>query len=250
MSNGCRSWMLKMPYATLLATLLCIIGVGVFCGCIYRVFTLCLRMFDEVFHFHLDWLEPVQLVCMIVGVAMAALGIMILLVGCLTTGSTRARVFRSRPGRARGRTSCAVFMGVAYILQMAWMLMFGVLVIGCVMFAIFWNMCLSDRVQVLQECIDFRQFAFVFPNNTREEDMQVCGAGEQKLFCKDYVENIQVNLVLSAVGCFLVLLSLVNYLMCLAANYAHIKDQEKFVDLSEMQYLQVSEPGTLAKDRF
>ena len=40
--------------------------------------------------------------------------------------------------------------------------------------------------------------------------MQVCGAGEQKLFCKDYVENIQVNLVLSAVGCFLVLLSLVR----------------------------------------
>ena len=42
--------------------------------------------------------------------------------------------------------------------------------------------------------------------------MQVCGAGEQKLFCKDYVENIQVNLVLSAVGCFLVLLSLVRSL--------------------------------------
>ena len=49
-----------------------------------------------------------QLVCMIVGVAMAALGIMMLLVGCLTPGSTRTRVFRSRPGRARGRTSCAV----------------------------------------------------------------------------------------------------------------------------------------------
>ena len=48
----------------------------------------------------------------------------------------------------------------------------------------------------------------------------------------------------------LVICRQVNYLMCLAANYAHIKDQEKFVDLSEMQYLQVSEPGTLAKDRF
>ena len=54
-------------------------------------------------------------------------------------------------------------MGIAYILQMAWMMMFGVLVIGCVMFAIFWNMCLSDRVQVLQECIDFRQFGGCSP---------------------------------------------------------------------------------------
>lgn len=38
--------------------------------------------------------------------------------------------------------------------------------------------------------------------------------------------------------------------MCLAANYTRIKDQEKFKDLQELQYLQESEMGTLPKDRF
>ena len=41
--------------------------------------------------------------------------------------------------------------------------------------------------------------------------------------------------------------------MCLAANYAHIKNQEKFMelrDLQDMQFLNDSEMSTLPKDRF
>ena len=69
-------------------------------------------------------------------------------------------------------------MGIAYILQMAWMLMFGALVIGCVMFAIFWNMCLSDRVQVLQECIDFRQFGGCGAVFVSPDERGACPAGD------------------------------------------------------------------------
>lgn len=46
------------------------------------------------------------------------------------------------------------------------------------------------------------------------------------------------------------ILQQVHYLMCLAANYAHIKDQEKFMDLQEIQFLHESEMSTLPKDRF
>lgn len=239
-----------MPYATLVATMLCLVGVGVFCGCIYRVFTLLLRMCAEVFYVHLQWLEPVQLACLCVGVAMAVIAVLMLLVGCLSTGATRSRVFRSRPGRVRGRTSCALFMGVAYVLQVAWLLLFGVVVVASVIAALFWRVCQTDRVQVNDQCIDLTQFSFVFPEESSEQDMQVCGPAEVKMFCSDFIYNIHVNLAISSVACFLVLLSLVNYLMCLSANYAHIKDQEKFDDLSEMQYLQVSEPGTIPKTTF
>lgn len=38
--------------------------------------------------------------------------------------------------------------------------------------------------------------------------------------------------------------------MCLSANYARIKDNEKFQELQELQYLQDTEMGTLSKDRF
>ena len=38
--------------------------------------------------------------------------------------------------------------------------------------------------------------------------------------------------------------------MCLAANYAHIKDHSKLMELQELQFLHESELSTLPKDRF
>ncbi|GFW24679.1 neuronal membrane glycoprotein M6-b [Trichonephila clavipes] len=49
--------------------------------------------------------------------------------------------------------------------------------------------------------------------------------------------------ILSFVASVVVLISLLHYIMCLAANYTRIKDQEKFKDLQELQYLQDSEMG-------
>ena len=72
------------------------------------------------------------------------------------------------------------------------------------------------------------------------EDMQVCGAEELKMFCKDYVEVAEVSFILSTVAAFVVSLSIVHYLMCLSSNYPYIRDQEKISDLQEMQYLHES----------
>jgi hypothetical protein len=69
------------------------------------------------------------------------------------------------------------------------------------------------------------------------EDLEVCGPEELKMFCKDYVEIAEVSFILSTVAAFVVTLSVVHYLMCLASNYAYIRDQEKISDLQEMQYL-------------
>lgn len=79
---------------------------------------------------------------------------------------------------------------------------------------------------------------FLFPNNTRLQDMQVCGSQEIKLFCKDFVEKAEVMFILATAASILVILSLIHYLMCLSANYAHIRDHEKFQELQELQYLQ------------
>lgn len=90
----------------------------------------------------------------------------------------------------------------------------------------------------------------MFPRNTRLEDMKVCEAHELKLFCKDYVEKVEVMFILATMACLLIILSLVHYLICLSANYAHIRDHDKFQELQEMQYL--SDPDALisSKDRF
>ncbi|KAJ9584230.1 hypothetical protein L9F63_021435, partial [Diploptera punctata] len=249
--SRCQDCMTRIPYATLIATIMCIVGVGVFCGTMYRGATLSALMFDEVFHLRLSWLEAVQLIFVILGASMGALGLMILFVGCLATGATRHKVYRAWGARVGGRISCAVFMGITYVLEIAWLLMLCFLVVVTLIFTIFWGLCSDKDVQNNRKCIDFKQFYFMFPENTRPQDMEVCDTHEIKLFCKDYVERAEVMFILASVACVLVIISLIHYLMCLSANYAHIRDHEKFQELQDLQYLQDPELSVAgSKDRF
>jgi hypothetical protein len=89
----------------------------------------------------------------------------------------------------------------------------------------------------------------MFPQGTKQEHLKVCGEHDVKLFCKDYTEKIEVMVILATVASVLVILSLVHYLMCLAANYAHIRDHEKFQELQDLQMLSDNDM-LVGKDRF
>ncbi|KAG6458643.1 neuronal membrane glycoprotein M6-b [Manduca sexta] len=245
MGDACQACLTRVPHATLIATIMCCLGVGVFCGTMYRGSALSILMFDEVFHFRLIWIEALQMIFIVGSACMAALGFMLLCLGCLTTGATRQKVYRAWRARVGGRISCAVFMIITYILTFVWILLLGFLVITTFLFTIFWKLCLKPDTN----CIDFTQFDFMFPSSVRQEDMKICGEHKIKLFCKDCVEKAEIMFILAMVACILVILSLVHYLMCLSANYAHIRDHEKFQELQELQYL--TNPDLHAsKDRF
>ncbi|KAH8373443.1 hypothetical protein KR009_006994, partial [Drosophila setifemur] len=244
----CQSCMARIPYATLIATLMCLLGVGIFCFTMYRGASLTVIMVDQVFHLRLIWIEAVQMIFVIIGAGMAALGIMILFVGFLATGATRYKVYRAWRSRVGGRISCAVLMGITYVLNFVWSLILCFLVVVTFIYTMFWNMCSS--VEQSQSCIDLTQFHFMFPPNTKLEDMKVCEKYEIKAFCKDGVENAEVMFILATLSTLLVILSLVHYLMCLSANYAHIRDHEKFQELQEIQNLNELEYSATSKDRF
>ncbi|XP_017782949.1 PREDICTED: neuronal membrane glycoprotein M6-b isoform X2 [Nicrophorus vespilloides] len=246
--GGCDSCISRIPYATLIATIMCVLGVVVFCGTMYRGSTLALLMFEQVFKLRLFWIEAVQMAFVVIGACMGALGFMILTVGFLTTGATRYKVYRQWGSRVGGRISCAVFMVITYILQIAWVLMFIFLVIVTFIFTTFWWMCANPRVASKQDCIDFTQFNFFFPSGHHQEHMKVCGDQDVKLFCKDYVEKAEIMFILATVSCILIIMSLIHYLMCLAANYAHIRDHEKMLELQDLHYL--TDPDLGHKDRF
>lgn len=74
--------------------------------------------------------------------------------------------------------------------------------------------------------------------------MEVVGTSEVKMFCKDYVEHATVMFILSTIACFVVIISLVHFLMALSANYAHIRGHDKFTELQDLHDL-TSETLTL-----
>lgn len=90
----------------------------------------------------------------------------------------------------------------------------------------------------------------MFPSSIPQEHLKICEEFKVKVFCKDTVEKAEVMFILATVSCLLIILSLVHYLMCLAANYAHIRDHEKFQELQEIQNLNEFEYSTTSKDRF
>ena len=79
---------------------------------------------------------------------------------------------------------------------------------------------------------------------TQRVDMEVVGTSEVKMFCKDYVESATVMFILSTIACFIVIISLVHFLMALSANYAHIRGHDKFSELQDLHDL-TSETITL-----
>lgn len=138
------------------------IGVGIFCGTMYRGSSLTIIMFDTVFHLRLAWIDAIQIIFVIVGASMAALGFMILFVGCLATGATRHKVYRAWGSRVGGRISCAVFMGITYVLKLLWIVILCFLAIVVFVFVIFWNMCSNEHVRTHFNCIELNQFCKFF----------------------------------------------------------------------------------------
>jgi hypothetical protein len=53
---------------------------------------------------------------------------------------------------------------------------------------------------------------------TQRVDMEVVGTSEVKMFCKDYVEHATVMFILSTIACFVVIISLVHFLVSLSLN--------------------------------
>lgn len=246
---GCwRSFVTRIPYATLIATVMCMIGVGVFCGTMYRGASLTVIMMDQVFRQRLIWIETLQIIFVIIGASMGAIGLMVLFIGFLATGATREKVYRAWGSRIGGRISCAIFMTITYLLNIMWILILSFLVIVTFVFTIFWNLCSNPDVESNRTCIDLVQFAFMFPAGTRQEDLRICEKFKIKAFCKDAVEQAEIMFILASVACLLIILSLVHYLMCLAANYAHIRDHEKLQEFQEIQYLQEMEDNYEPKD--
>lgn len=159
LGNCCKSCITRIPFATLMATMMLLIGVGVFCGTMYRGSSLAVIMFDNVFHLKLLWIEAIQMIFVVIAASMAALGFMILFVGFLATGATRHKVYRAWGSRVGGRISCAVFMVVTYTLKIVWILILCFLSIVTFCFTIFWKMCSKTEVQTHRTCIDLTQFS-------------------------------------------------------------------------------------------
>ncbi|XP_013790820.2 neuronal membrane glycoprotein M6-a-like, partial [Limulus polyphemus] len=194
--GGCLRCMSRIPYATLIATVMCVAGSGLFLGSMYRGAALTLKIFEDLFHIRFHGtsgdlrLTDLRVIFVVIGGVMGVVCVFLLVVGVLATGATRERVYRGWKARVGGRISCALFLVITYILDVAWMLVLACLVIISFIFMVSWGLCNQIKVANGQsQCIDLSNFDFMFPSGTKYENLRICSEGKVKEFCKDYVSG-------------------------------------------------------------
>ncbi|XP_064482239.1 neuronal membrane glycoprotein M6-a-like isoform X2 [Ornithodoros turicata] len=262
MKMGCCSrvprCLSRVPFATLIATVMFCAGVAIFLGSTQRAAASTLRIVDLLLPTVVTsgsrprpryGADEVRAGLVGGGVTMGVLGLALLVIACLATGPTRERLgWRARAG---SRFCCALLMGLAYVALLGWIALSACAGLAATLCWLAGGMCSQMRDETA--CVDLRQFEFLLPTDgTTQSQLVLCG-GRRKEFCKDHVEGSTVLWILGAASGVLVVLSLVHHLMCLAANYAHIKDQQKMGDLQLLHDLQETEMAALgpaSKDRF
>lgn len=252
----------RVPFATLIATVMFCAGVAIFLGSVQRAAASTLRVVELLKPAVVSsdsrppppyGADDVRAALVGGGVAMGLFGLALLVLACLATGPTRERLgWRARAG---SRFCCAIFMGLAYVVLLAWLALGACSALASTLCWLAGGMC--DTLRDEGACLDLRPFEFLLPKgrgyaSSAQSPLVLCG-GRRKEFCKDHVETATVLWGLGAASGLLVVLSLVQHLMCLATNYAHIKDQQKMGDLQLLHDLQETEMATLgrgSKDRF
>lgn len=238
----CGGCITRTPHASLLALIMCWVGAGIFCGSMHRGITLTLSLLQEVFKVSdgLAWFEPVQLAFTITGAVMGAVSVMILVTSILATGDTRLEVYTSRRGRAGGRLATGVFIILSYVLLLAWLLIFIVNIVVTTLYTLSWGVCSDTDLRGPDGALDFYYFNFLFPPGSQRVNMLLEGPLEINLFCREFVERAEIMFILSTISSFIVIMSLVHFLMALSANYAHIRGYDKFTDLKDLYTMDFS----------
>ncbi|VDP28031.1 unnamed protein product [Soboliphyme baturini] len=155
------------------------------------------------------------------------------LIGFLSTGSNRTRIYTGWKARLGGCISCAIFLVFTYAAHLFWIFVFSVVVALTVIYFIFYRVCLLMPDYTTATCLDLSVFSPVLNMTGRPASLKICGSNLQQ-FCT-LAETASNYYAIAYFAAAAVMLSLVHFMICLAANYAHIKHGYKYFELKEVE---------------
>ncbi|CAF98202.1 unnamed protein product, partial [Tetraodon nigroviridis] len=187
---GCFECCIKclggVPYASLVATILCFSGVALFCGCGHVALTGTLTMlenhFSRITSDHATLTLVIQIFQYIIyGIAsfFFVYAIILLAEGFYTTSAIKKELQSDFKTTVCGRCITAFFMFLTYILALTFIAIFGFTAIPVFLFFNVWTTCAamsapnSNITSVDSICVDVRQYGIIPWNATPGK---ACGA--------------------------------------------------------------------------
>lgn len=244
----CTDCLGRTPYASLIATMVMCIGVGLFCGTGFRALDITLNgIFEGLFHFHVMWLFNIQVLFMIFGIVMAMFAIMLLTFGFFATGTTRQNIYSSIRCIVGGRVSAVFFMVLTYVLSATWMAMTSLCAMPIILYLMLRSICANeiehrDYWFLDNYCLNLTRFG-IYTNTTQSVTSvnSLCDEVDLSQFCQHVVDAGPMFCFAFAGACMIVL-GLVVYLTSMASNYErikHSKDLNEYRDAVDMEMVQL-----------
>ncbi|XP_022103041.1 neuronal membrane glycoprotein M6-b-like [Acanthaster planci] len=228
----CGDCCLKFPCPSVIACAMMIVGdilllAGFHLGAEEAKYLFAGTPITEAFNV---WFTDVQIIIYCVSVFMFIIAIVLLAISCLGTGSTRSVYLCRFKTRRSGRCQTAVFILIAYFLVFCWVtaICFAVVPVFF-MFVMNRGVCLGVEMEQ-QTCLNLVQWALLSPDTP-------VGLGKE-LVCDDKMRNIcQSNMMLlfslAFLGCLLILLASVQFVVSMSANFAQLLDRYKRAYMSD-----------------
>ncbi|XP_033868397.3 neuronal membrane glycoprotein M6-b isoform X1 [Acipenser ruthenus] len=236
--KGCFECCIKclggVPYASLVATILCFSGVALFCGCGHVALTGTVSILEN--HFsktvsdHALLTEVVQLMQYVIyGIAsfFFLYGIILLAEGFYTTSAVK-ELHSEFKTTACGRCISGMFVFLTYVLGVAWLGVFGFSAVPVFLFYNMWSTCqvlnspMANMTSSIESiCVDVRQYGII-PWNAAPG--KACGTvlGE---ICNTSEFYLSYHLyIVACAGAGATVIALIHFLMILSANWAYLKD--------------------------
>ncbi|KAG8519758.1 Neuronal membrane glycoprotein M6-b [Galemys pyrenaicus] len=226
-----------VPYASLVATILCFSGVALFCGCGHVALAGTVAILEQHFSTnasdHALLSEVIQLMQYVIyGIAsfFFLYGIILLAEGFYTTSAVK-ELHGEFKTTACGRCISGMFVFLTYVLGVAWLGVFGFSAVPVFMFHNIWATCevikspqTNGTASVEQICVDVRQYGIIpwnaFPG-------RICGSALENI-CNTNEFYMSYHLfIVACAGAGATVIALIHFLMILSSNWAYLKDASK-----------------------
>ncbi|KAJ1359349.1 Nmgp-1p [Parelaphostrongylus tenuis] len=229
--DGCFN---RLPYASLMATFLCFIGVVLFSIMMTWGFNATVEQTRRSLRIQdWPWLDKVQVFFVAIAVLMSIFALLFLLVGFSATGATREEMYKRSDKKARfgGQCACATAMAWCVIMIVSWLFIISLCSILCCAYSIFDDLCYAMTSFTEVDCINFGVF-IPLVKSFSSSDLRLCG-GDAQQFCA-LSSTASSWYIVGWVGSCLVILGLAFFLAILASNYTHVGNVTRYVELRDL----------------
>lgn len=224
---ACRDCLGRTPYASLSATILMCLGVGLFCGTGFHAIDLTLNgIFDNLFKLHIPWLQNIQVIFLLLGIAMGLFAIVLLLFGFASTGLTRENICEGTKC-VRGGVSFAVLLTmVTYVVSGAWVGMTAFCALPIILFLMLRSIC-QNEIQMWDYwyldnyCLNMSRFG-IYKNYTEGlMSDSLCDEVDLSQFCQ-HVYDAGPMFCFAFIGSCFIVLGMTVYLTTFGTNVTRI----------------------------